>query len=83
MSNTAENIAVVGGKAATYGGAAGAVVSGLSISEWGVVGGLLIAVLGWVCTQYWSWRRDQREERESAARLEMKFGAHWEDRCDG
>ena len=54
MTNGAENGAIVAGKAAAYGGAAGAVVSGLTITEWGVIGGLIIGVLGWVSapTQY-------------------------------
>ena len=35
MTNGAENGAIVAGKAAAYGGATGAFVSGLTVSEWG------------------------------------------------
>lgn len=79
MSNTLETGAIATGKAAAYGGAAGAVVSGLTISEWGVIGGLIIGVLGWVCTQYWSWRKAKREEREMEIRMQHKFGSRWDE----
>ena len=79
MSNTVENSAIVAGKAAAYGGAAGAFVSGLTVSEWGVIGGLLVGLLGWLCGQYWSWRKDQREEREMAIRMQHKFGTGWDE----
>ncbi len=76
MNNTAENSAIVAGKAAAYGGATGAFVSGLTVSEWGVIGGLLIGMLGWACTQYWSWRKDRREraaDRRKKAESELRI----------
>ncbi len=79
MTNGAENGAIVAGKAAAYGGATGAFVSGLTVSEWGVIGGLLIGVLGWACSQYWSWRKDRREAREMEARMQHKFGTGWDE----
>lgn len=51
--------------AATYGGGGTAVVFGLTPSEWsviGVIGGLVIAFLGFVVNavfQYLKWKREQ------------------------
>ncbi|MEJ5151234.1 hypothetical protein [Comamonas sp. MYb396] len=78
MSNAVETGAIASGKAAAYGGAVGAVVSGLTISEWGVIGGLIIGVMGWFCTQYWSWRKTKREEREMEIRMAHEFGTEWD-----
>jgi ABC-type proline/glycine betaine transport system permease subunit len=47
-----------------YGGSGTAVVFGLTPSEWsaiGVIGGLLIALAGFLVNAYFGWRRDQRE----------------------
>ena len=74
------------GKVTTYAGGAGAVFGGLTASDIGVIGGLVVAILGW-CTQvYFSRRRDRREQSEYAARMERLARAlgdagHWsEDR---
>lgn len=76
MNETLENAAIVAGKTATYGGAAGAVLGGLTISELGITIGAIVGILGWVCSQYWSWRRDQRaaaaDNRAAAADLRDK-----------
>lgn len=65
MSNTVESGAIVAGKTAAYGGAVSAVVSGLSISEFGVIVGIVVGVLGLIFGQYWSWRRDERQRAEA------------------
>lgn len=69
MNETTENAAIVASKTAAYGGAASAILGGLTISEIGVIVGIVVGVLGLILGQFWSWRRDQRERRESAARL--------------
>ena len=46
MRNTVEGLPIAAGKTATYGGAIGALVSGWSISEIGVVVGIVVGVLG-------------------------------------
>ncbi|WP_057092906.1 hypothetical protein KV708_19125 [Comamonas thiooxydans] len=79
MSNAAENGAIVAGKTAAYGGAVSAVVSGLTISELGVIVGIAVAVLGMIFGQYWAWRKDRREQREMEARMQHKFGAGWDE----
>lgn len=67
---TSDNAAIVVSKVTMYGGAAGSVVSGFTISEIGIIGGLIVALLGFLAGQYWSWRKDRREERESLERRE-------------
>ena len=79
MSNTAENSAIVAGKTATYGGALTAFTSGLTVSEFGVIVGCIVGVLGLIFGQYWAWRRDRREQREMVARLQHKFGTGWDE----
>ena len=95
--HTTETSAIIAGKAATYGGATGAVVSGLCIpdsaysapaeiiltgftlSEFGVIVGIAVGVLGFLFGQFWSWRRDKREARELEVRMLHKYGTNWEE----
>lgn len=79
MSNTTESAAIVAGKTAVYGGAATAALSGLTLTEMGVVIGAVVGVLGLIFGQYWSWRRDKREEREMIARMTHKYGTGWDE----
>ena len=78
MSQTAENAPIVGGKVAAYGGAGTAVVSGLKLHEIGVIIGIVVGVLGLLLSQYWSWRKDRREQREQRARMRRDFGTDWD-----
>ncbi|QIL73273.1 hypothetical protein G7048_24745 [Diaphorobacter sp. HDW4B] len=77
MSNTTESVGIAVGKTGAYGGAATAAVSGLTLSEIGVMVGIVVAVLGLLLGQFWSWRRDRREEREMEARMHHKYGTGW------
>ena len=79
MSNAAENSAIVTGKAAAYGGALTAFASGMTVSEFGVIVGVLVGVLGLIFGQYWAWRRDKREAREMEVRMLHKFGTGWDE----
>lgn len=79
MSNTTESAAIVAGKTAAYGGAATAAVSGLTLSEVGVIVGIAVGVLGLIFGQFWSLRRDRREEREMEARMKHKYGTGWDE----
>lgn len=79
MNNTAENSAIVAGKTAAYGGALTAFTSGLTVSEFGVIVGCIVGVLGLIFGQYWAWRRDRREQREMVARLQHKLGTGWDE----
>ncbi|WP_157667758.1 hypothetical protein [Comamonas serinivorans] len=63
MKDTPEHAAIVSSKIATYIGALTAVASGLTITEWGVVVGIVVGVLGLVFGQYWSWRKEFREQK--------------------
>ncbi|GAB2472272.1 hypothetical protein GCM10027082_24740 [Comamonas humi] len=79
MSNTTENVGIVTGKTAAYGGAATAAVSGMTLSEIGVIVGIAVGVLGLLLGQFWSWRRDRREQREMEARMLHKYGTGWDE----
>ncbi|MBB6579578.1 hypothetical protein HNP33_003692 [Comamonas odontotermitis] len=79
MSNTTESAAIVAGKTAAYGGATTAVVSGMSLSEMGIIVGAIVGVLGLIFGQYWAWRKDRREAREMEARMQHKFGTGWDE----
>lgn len=72
MADSIEKAAIIGGKTATYGGAISSVVSGLAISEIGVIVGIIVGVLGLLLGQYWQWRKDRREERALTAWLEQE-----------
>ena len=79
MSNhAAENVGIVAGKVAAYGGSGGAVVAGLTLNELGVIVGIFVAVVGLVLGQIWSWRKDRREARELAMRMRRDFGSNWD-----
>ncbi|QNN56486.1 hypothetical protein H9K76_18390 [Diaphorobacter ruginosibacter] len=78
MSSTTESVGIVAGKTAAYGGGATAFVSGLTLSEVGVIVGIVVAVLGLLLGQFWSWRRDRREQREMDVRLSHDIGTGWD-----
>lgn len=60
--------ATVGTKAA-YTGATTTVGSWLLSSEFGVIAGLLVGVIGLLTNLYFNHRRDRREEREHQRRM--------------
>ncbi len=74
-----EKTGTIAGKTLMYGGAAGSVASGLSLSDIGVIIGVIIGVAGLLLGQYWAWRKDRREQRESEARMRHKFGTGWDE----
>lgn len=65
MSNTVENAAIVTGKTAMYGGAASAFVGGLTLSDVGIIVGIVVGVLGYFSSQYWARKRDRRQQAET------------------
>lgn len=77
MRNTVEGLPIAAGKTATYGGAIGALVSSWSISEIGVVVGIVVGVLGLIFGQYWAWRRDRREAAEQEMKMMLEYGPDW------
>ena len=77
MRDTVESLPIAAGKTATYGGAIGAFVSGWSISEIGVVVGIVVGVLGLIFGQYWAWRRDRREAAEQEMKMTLEYGPNW------
>lgn len=77
MRDTVEGLPIAAGKTATYGGAIGAFVSGWTISEIGVVVGIVVGVLGLIFGQYWAWRRDRREAAEQEMKMVLEYGPEW------
>ena len=67
MRDTApEQASIVAGKVAAYSGAATAFTAGLTVTEWGVIVGTVVGVLGLIFGQYWSWRKTSREDAAQA-----------------
>ena len=83
MRNTVEGLPIAAGKTATYGGAIGALVSGWSISEIGVVVGIVVGVLGLIFGQYWAWRRDRREAAEQEMKMGLEYVPKWRNVLKG
>lgn len=79
MNQTVENIGLATGKTVAYGGAATAVASGFSLYEWGIAGGLIVGVLGFIFGQYWEWKRNRRQAAENKAIL-AEFNAREAER---
>ena len=77
MRDTIESLPIAAGKTATYGGAIGAFVSGWTISEIGVVVGIVVGVLGLIFGQYWAWCRDRREAAEQEMKMVLEYGPDW------
>ena len=67
-----EQASIVAGKVATYTGAGAAVASGLSLSDWGVVIGITVGVLGLLFGQYWARRKAKREDLERVDRKQRE-----------
>lgn len=74
-----ENTAIVASKTAAYAGSGAAVISGLTLNEIGVIVGIFVGVIGLIASQYWSWRKDQREHLETQLRLRKEYGSQFEE----
>ena len=70
--NDNDHVLIQVGKVVSYSAAGTTLISGLSLSEWGVVIGTVFWVLTWVANQYWSRRREKREEEEMRQRMEYR-----------
>ena len=61
-----EQASIMAGKVAAYSGAVTAFTAGLTVTEWGVIVGTVVGVLGLIFGQYWSWRKTSREDAAQA-----------------
>jgi hypothetical protein len=62
-------------EATSYAGAIASIGSSLTLTQWGVIIGIVTALLTFAMNLLFSYRKDRREQRESAARLAMLEGA--------
>lgn len=69
MSNTMADKAM---NAASYGGAAVSVTSGLTLTEWGVIAGIVTAIVTLLANLFYQWRKDRREHELYRLELEMR-----------
>jgi len=63
---TQQTIDALGAKTGTtvaMTGGGGAIVAGVNLSDWGVIAGIVIGVLGLFMQLYFKWREDQRQVR--------------------
>lgn len=56
-------------EAGSYGGAVVAIVASLTLPQWGIIVGIVTASATFCLNAFYMRRRDQREERETAATL--------------
>jgi ABC-type uncharacterized transport system permease subunit len=56
-------------EAASYAGSTVAVGTSLTLTDIGVLAGIATAILTFGLNAYFMWRKDQREQRESDARM--------------
>ncbi|KVD71779.1 holin [Burkholderia ubonensis] len=56
-------------EAASYTGSVVSVGSSLTLTDIGVIVGIATAIMTFALNAYFMWRKDQREQRESAARM--------------
>lgn len=71
---TQQTMDAIGSKAGsimTYGGSGGAVLAGLSVSDWGVIVGIVVAIIGLAVQIYFKRREDQRQARYWALRAAL------------
>lgn len=60
---------ITGSEATSYAGGAVAVASSLTLTEIGIIVGIATALLTFLLNLVYTYRKDRREERETAARL--------------
>lgn len=53
----------------SYAGGVLSLGAGLTLESWGVIVGILTALLTFALNVFYAWRRDRREQRESDARM--------------
>lgn len=56
-------------EAGSYAGAVVAIVASLTLTQWGIIVGIITALATFFLNAIYMRRRDQREERETAAKL--------------
>lgn len=66
----AENRHILVSKLLQYFGAMASVLGGLTISEIGVIVGIVIGVAGFVAAQYWQWRQTRIAAAVARAQIE-------------
>lgn len=71
--HTIDTLGAKTGTAIAMTGGSGAVVAGINLSDWGVIAGIVIGVLGLLVQLYFKWREDQRQVRYWNARREDGF----------
>lgn len=67
-----ESIEQIGSRAGdtlTYGGGASAVIGGFSMTDWAALAGIIGMAVGLALQAYFGWLRNEREQREHAARM--------------
>ena len=80
-------------KITAYSAAGTTILSGLTLSEWGVVVGIVCWILSTIANQYWAWRKTKREELKDKQLMKLRRDAYkslskddiklWQDMDDG
>lgn len=72
MSQEFEQSVITAGKVVSYAGAGTTVISGLTLSEWGVVIGIVCWVVSTALTGFFTWRKNAREKLEMRQRMRYR-----------
>ena len=80
-------------KIVAYSAAGTTILSGLTLSEWGVIVGIVCWILSTIANQYWAWRKSKREELKDKQLMKLRSDAYkslskddiklWQDMEDG
>lgn len=88
-----EHALIQASKIAAYSSAGTTILSGLTLSEWGVIVGIVCWILSTLANQYWAWRKSKREELKDKQLMKLRRDAYkslskddiklWQDMEDG
>lgn len=88
-----EHALIQASKIVAYSSAGTTILSGLTLSEWGVIVGIVCWVLSTLANQYWAWRKSKREELKDKQLMKLRRDAYkslykddiklWQDMDDG
>ena len=68
--NNDDTKGVVFAKTTTYAGALLSIVSGMTLTEIGVIVGIVVGVAGFIAAQYWQYKRYVLDKRVAMAKIQ-------------
>lgn len=75
MTNN-DHVLIQASKVMSYSSAGTTILSGLTLSEWGVIVGIVCWILSTIANQYWAWRKTKREELKDKQLMKYRREAY-------